>query len=53
MINATSPAAKISPVITEAMSARETSTSAFISKAVTSPTTASNIMGMPQRTIAT
>ena len=52
IINATSPAAKSSPVATEAISASETSTSAFMSKTVTSPTTASSIIGTPQRIIA-
>ena len=52
MIKATSPAAKISPIMTEAISAMETSTSAFISNAVTSPITASRIMGIPHRMIA-
>ena len=52
MMKATSPAAKVSPVATEAMRASETSTSALMSKAVTSPTTASSMMGTPQRTMA-
>ena len=53
MIKATSPAAKSSPIMTEAMSAMETSTSALMSKAVTSPMTASRIIGTPQRMMAT
>lgn len=52
MINATSPAAKISPMQIDAMSAMETSTSAFMSNAVTSPITASGTMGRPHRIIA-
>jgi hypothetical protein len=53
MINAISPAAKYSPMITEAISAMDTSTSALISKAVTSPTIASATMGSPHSTMAT
>ena len=53
MIKATSPAAKYSPMQTEAMSAMDTRTSALMSKAVTSPMTASSMMGRPQRIIAT
>ena len=52
MMNATSPAAKVSPMQTEAMSARETSTSALMSKAVISPMTASKTMGRPHSTMA-
>ena len=53
MIKATSPAAKSSPMHTEAMRARETSTSALMSKAATRPMTASSTMGTPHRTMAT
>ena len=53
IMKATSPAAKSSPMITEAMSAIETSTSALMSKAVTSPMTASSTIGTPQRMMAT
>ena len=53
MMKATSPAAKISPMITEATRAIDTSTSALMSKAVTRPMTASRIMGIPHRTMAT
>ncbi len=53
MMNATSPAAKSSPMQTDAISASETSTSALMSNAVTRPMTASKMMGMPQRMIAT
>lgn len=52
MMNATSPAAKPSPMQTDAISASETSTSALMSNAVTRPMTASKMMGMPQRMIA-
>ena len=52
MMKATSPAAKSSPMHTEAISARETSTSALMSKAVIRPMTASAIMGIPQRMMA-
>ena len=52
MMNATSPAAKSSPMQTDAISASETSTSALMSNAVTRPMTASKMMGMPQRMIA-
>lgn len=52
MMKATSPAAKISPMITEATRAMDTSTSALMSKAVTRPMTASRIMGIPHRTMA-
>ena len=52
MMKATSPAAKSSPMQTEAISASETSTSALMSNAVTRPMTASRMMGMPQRMIA-
>lgn len=51
-MNATSPAAKSSPMQTDAISASETSTSALMSNAVTRPMTASKMMGMPQRMIA-
>ena len=53
MMNATSPAAKISPMHTDATSARDTNTSALISNAVTSPMTASSTIGTPHRIIAT
>lgn len=53
MMNATSPAAKISPMHTEATSARDTSTSALMSKAVTRPMMASRMMGRPHSTMAT
>lgn len=51
-MNATSPAAKSSPMQTDAISASETSTFALMSNAVTRPMTASKMMGMPQRMIA-
>lgn len=50
--HATSPAAKSSPVQTDAISAIETSTSAFMSNAVTSPIIAEAIIGIPHRIIA-
>ena len=53
MIKATSPAAKSSPISTDATSASDTSTSALMSKAVTRPITASRTIGTPQRIIAT
>ena len=53
MMKATSPAAKSSPIHTEAIRARETSTSALMSKAVTRPITASSTRGTPHRTMAT
>ena len=53
MIKATSPAAKSSPIITEAIRAIETRTSAFISKAVIRPITASAIIGRPHKIMAT
>ena len=53
MMNATSPAAKSSPMMTDAMSAMDTSTSALMSNAVTSPMTASRMMGTPHRRMAT
>ena len=53
MMKATSPAAKSSPMQTEAISARETSTSALMSKAVIRPITASRMMGTPHRMMAT
>ena len=53
MINATSPAAKSSRIQTDAISANETSTSALISNSVTRPITASRIIGIPQKMIAT
>ena len=52
MMKATSPAAKISPMYREASRAQATRTSAVISSSVTSPTTASRRMGIPQRTTA-
>ena len=45
IIKATSPAAKVSPIIKDAIKAMDTSTSAFISNSVTSPIMASFIMG--------
>ena len=53
MMKATSPAAKSSRMHTDAMSARETRTSALMSKEVTRPMIASRIMGMPHKTMAT
>lgn len=53
MMNATSPAAKISPMHTDATSASDTNTSALMSNAVTRPMIASNTIGTPHRTIAT
>ena len=47
MIKATSPAAKISPMITEAIRARDTNTSALMSKRVTRPSMASLMIGDP------
>ena len=44
MINTTSPAANVSPMQTDAISASDTSTSALMSNAVTSPMTASKMM---------
>ena len=52
MMKATSPAAKSSPMMREAIKAMDTSTSALMSKAVTRPMTASKMMGIPQRTTA-
>ena len=52
MMKAISPAAKISPMATEASSARDTSTSALMSKRVNSPTAASLTMGAPQSRMA-
>ena len=52
MMNATSPAAKSSPMHTDAMRAIETSTSAFMSNAVTSPITASSTIGTPESIMA-
>ena len=52
MMKATSPAAKSSPMMTEATSASDTNTSALMSKSVTRPMIASRIMGRPQRTMA-
>lgn len=52
MMNATSPAAKISPMHTDAISASDTSTSALMSNAVTSPITASGTIGTPHSTTA-
>ena len=52
MIKATSPAAKSSPMQTEAISARETSTSAFMSKRAASPISASRSMGTPHKMMA-
>ena len=53
MIKATSPAAKVSPIPRDAISAIETSTSALMSKAVTSPIAASNIIGIPHNMMGT
>ena len=53
IIKATSPAAKSSPITTEAIKAIETNTSALISKAVIKPIIASIIIGMPHKIIAT
>ena len=53
MIKATSPAAKSSPMHIEAMRAKDTNTSALMSKAVTRPMTASSTMGTPHRMMAT
>ena len=53
MINATSPAAKSSSIKTEAISARDTRTSALMSNSVIRPMTASMIMGIPHRIMAT
>ena len=52
MMKATSPAAKSSPIITEAMRAMDTSTSAFMSNLVTRPMTASAIIGSPHSIMA-
>ena len=52
MIKATSPAANVSPMATEAISARDTSTSALMSKRVTNPMNASRRMGIPHRMMA-
>ena len=52
MMKATSPAAKSSPMMREAIKAMDTSTSALMSKAVTRPMTASKTMGTPQRITA-
>ena len=49
IIKTTSPAAKSSPIHREAIRAIDTSTSALMSKAVTSPITASRIIGIPHR----
>ena len=53
MMKATSPAAKSSPMSTEATRAMDTSTSALMSKAVTRPMMASSRIGTPQRRMAT
>ena len=53
MMKATSPAAKSSPIATEAISARDTKTSALISKRVMSPIVASTTIGTPHKMIAT
>lgn len=53
IINATSPAAKYSPMHREAMSAIDTRTSALISKAVISPMIASKTIGAPHNTTET
>ena len=52
MIKAISPAAKISPMATEAMRARDTSTSALMSNRVNRPTAASFRMGTPHSRMA-
>ena len=48
MMKATSPAAKISPIMTDATSASDTSTSARMSKRVKRPSAPSRRMGTPQ-----
>ena len=53
MMNATSPAAKISSVTTDAINAIDTRTSALISNRSTSPVTASFRIGIPHRITAT
>ena len=53
MIQAISPAAKVSPITTDAMSAIETRTSALMSKRVKRPSAASLRIGRPQKTMAT
>ncbi len=53
MMSATSPAAKYSPMQTEAISASDTSRSAFTSNSVTMAMRASMTMGAPHSTIAT
>ena len=52
MMKATSPAAKSSPMHTEAISAMETSTSALMSKERIRPMMASSTMGTPHSTMA-
>ena len=52
MIKATSPAAKVSPINTDAIMAMDTSTSALMSNSVTRPIIASMIIGSPQRIMA-
>ena len=51
-MKATSPAAKVSPMITEAISAIETSRSALTSNRVHKPTAASFRIGIPHSTMA-
>ena len=53
MINATSPAAKFSPIQTDAINASDTRTSALMSNAVTRPIIASKIIGTPQSIMET
>ena len=53
IMKATSPAAKSSLMITDAIRAIETSTSALMSNAVTSPMTASRMIGIPHKMMAT
>ena len=48
MMTATSPAAKYSPMMSDAISASDTSTSALMSNSVVRPMNASTIMGTPQ-----
>ena len=52
MMTAISPAAKVSPINTEAINAKATSTSALISKCLIKLYAASSTIGTPQRTMA-
>ena len=52
IIKAISPAARSSPIVSEAISAMETSTSALISNSVTSPFKAPQTMGTPHKITA-